>query len=198
VFGSSSNILENGGWIMWPIMGVSLVIWIKGLFMVHKIFCISRARKILSASFKQVYYDRISVETGQMHFDQLACKLLSSQRLSPAVFKCYFKELLISVIPPLERELQTIAVWVSVAPLLGLLGTVSGMVKTFEVITMFGAGNSTLIAEGISVALLTTEAGLIVAVSGLFLYNVIKKRKNNFQNQMCFDGEKMLSLLDRT
>lgn len=71
--------------------------------------------------------------------------------------------------PLLSRHLSGIAVLASVAPLLGLLGTVIGMVDTFQVIAVFGTGNVKGLASGISVALITTQSGLLVAIPGLLL-----------------------------
>jgi biopolymer transport protein ExbB len=65
-----------------------------------------------------------------------------------------------------------------VAPLLGLLGTVSGMVKTFVVIAEFGTGNARALASGISEALITTQTGLVVAVPGLFMASFLLRRSN--------------------
>lgn len=61
-------------------------------------------------------------------------------------------------------------------PLLGLLGTVSGMIQSFDVITVFGNGNARGLAGGISQALLTTMAGLVTALSGLYFNNDLKQR----------------------
>ncbi len=63
----------------------------------------------------------------------------------------------------LDRHLPMISILAAVAPLLGLLGTVSGMVHTFEVITEFGNSNPVLLADGISEALMTTQSGLLIA-----------------------------------
>ena len=71
--------------------------------------------------------------------------------------------------PVLNRHLAAIAVLASVAPLLGLLGTVIGMVDTFDVLSVFGTGNVKGLASGISVALITTQSGLLVAIPGLLL-----------------------------
>jgi biopolymer transport protein ExbB len=96
----------------------------------------------------------------------------------------------------MNSGLSTIAVWISVAPLLGLLGTVAGMIKTFKVITVFGAGNPALTAEGISVALITTEAGLTVAFPGLLLHTFITNRKNSLQQKIIRDGEILSRRID--
>jgi biopolymer transport protein ExbB len=66
------------------------------------------------------------------------------------------------------------------------------MIQTFEVITVFGVGNPALTAEGISVALLTTEAGLIAAFPGLLLLNFVKNRKTRLQKQLFLDGESIV------
>ncbi|MHC4777797.1 MAG: MotA/TolQ/ExbB proton channel family protein [Planctomycetota bacterium] len=81
---------------------------------------------------------------------------------------------------PAKRRLPAIAVLASVAPLLGLLGTVTGMIETFDAITLFGTGNPRSLAEGISEALITTQAGLIVALPTLLAYNVLSRRTERF------------------
>jgi len=76
----------------------------------------------------------------------------------------------------LERHVGTILVLAAVAPLLGLLGTVMGMIATFEAIARFGAANARAFAAGISEALITTQFGLVVAVPGLFMGHLIRRR----------------------
>lgn len=73
-------------------------------------------------------------------------------------------------IPPLERNLSLLKLLAGVAPLLGLLGTVTGMILTFQAITLFGTGDPKLMAGGISQALITTVLGLIVAIPLLLLH----------------------------
>jgi len=79
-------------------------------------------------------------------------------------------------LPPLERGLTTIRVISVVAPLLGLLGTVTGMIKTFQVITLFGTGDPKMMAAGIAEALVTTMLGLIVAIPLTFLHSLVSDR----------------------
>jgi biopolymer transport protein ExbB len=74
------------------------------------------------------------------------------------------KECALRIQPSIERNLAVIAVLGSIAPLLGLLGTVSGMITTFTVIAQLGTGNARPLAGGISEALVATEAGLLVAI----------------------------------
>ncbi|MEY2973128.1 MAG: MotA/TolQ/ExbB proton channel family protein [Gammaproteobacteria bacterium] len=80
------------------------------------------------------------------------------------------------LIPPLESGLGTIKLLAAVAPLLGLLGTVIGMIETFQAITLFGTGDPKLMAGGISQALVTTMLGLIMAVPLLFIHNFLDNR----------------------
>lgn len=76
----------------------------------------------------------------------------------------------------LKTSLSVIEALVQILPLLGLLGTVSGMIKVFTVLTVFGTGNVRAMAAGISEALLTTLAGLVTALSGLYLIGYLKGR----------------------
>ncbi len=78
----------------------------------------------------------------------------------------------------LGSHLNTLAVIAGVAPLLGLLGTVTGMIRLFEVITRFGTGDPKLLAGGISEALITTEVGLMVAIPVLLIHNFLRNYKN--------------------
>lgn len=86
-------------------------------------------------------------------------------------------EAILSRIGPLyEKSITTIKLLAAVAPLLGLLGTVIGMIGTFQAITLFGTGDPKLMADGISQALVTTMLGLIAAVPLLFVHNQLDTR----------------------
>ncbi len=81
-------------------------------------------------------------------------------------------------VPKLERGLPTIKIMAAVAPLLGLLGTVTGMIKTFQAITLFGTGDPKLMAGGISEALVTTVMGLVTAIPLVLLHSILTGRSN--------------------
>jgi biopolymer transport protein ExbB len=89
---------------------------------------------------------------------------------------------------PMRRELRQhllfIAVLAAVAPLLGLLGTVLGMIETFQVIAIFGTGNARAMAGGISVALVTTQAGLMVAIPGLIISGLLLRRARRMEMRL--------------
>jgi biopolymer transport protein ExbB len=76
----------------------------------------------------------------------------------------------------MNRWLPIIALTAGVSPLLGLLGTVTGMIKTFQLISLFGAGDAKLLSSGISEALITTEFGLVVAIPALVLHAYLQRR----------------------
>ena len=82
-------------------------------------------------------------------------------------------EAILKSTPPLEKGIGTIKLLAAVAPLLGLLGTVTGMIATFQSITLFGTGDPKLMAGGISQALITTVLGLVCAIPLLLLHNVV-------------------------
>lgn len=85
-------------------------------------------------------------------------------------------ERMLSCIPRLERHLGTLAVMGAVAPLLGLLGTVTGMIHTFQLITLFGTGDAQVLSGGIAEALVTTEIGLILAIPILIIHALLARR----------------------
>lgn len=85
-------------------------------------------------------------------------------------------EAILQETPPLERGQPLLKLLSAVAPLLGLLGTVTGMIVTFQAITQSGGGDSRLMADGISQALVTTVLGLVVAIPLLFLHSLLASR----------------------
>lgn len=79
-------------------------------------------------------------------------------------------------VPRLERYLAVLGTLAGVAPLLGLLGTVTGMIKVFTVISQVGVGRANALAAGIAEALITTVAGLVIAIPTLVMYNIFRER----------------------
>ena len=94
------------------------------------------------------------------------------------------KEELLKELPQLNRHLDTIAVIAAAAPLLGLLGTVSGMIRMFKTITSYGTGDPSLLAGGISEALVTTEVGLVIAIPMLLLHTFLRNRRNIIRSEL--------------
>ncbi len=85
---------------------------------------------------------------------------------------------------PLDRFGAIIMVTATASPLLGLLGTVTGMITTFDVITEFGTGDPKMLSGGISIALVTTELGLVVAIPALMLGTLLNAWARNIRRDM--------------
>ena len=85
-------------------------------------------------------------------------------------------EAILKELPSLERFLSTLKLIAAVAPLLGLLGTVTGMIETFQSIVLFGTGDPKMMASGIATALVTTMEGLWVAIPTVLLHSFVSSR----------------------
>jgi len=97
-------------------------------------------------------------------------------------------EAVLREVPKINRGLSFLKIIAAVAPLLGLLGTVTGMIVTFQAITLFGAGDPKLMAGGISQALVTTVLGLTVAIPTLLLHNLLQSRAEQINNILQQEG----------
>jgi biopolymer transport protein ExbB len=102
--------------------------------------------------------------------------LMQKDKLDQDQLESKIEAILSSTGPIYERSISSIKLLAAVAPLLGLLGTVIGMIGTFQAITLFGTGDPKLMAGGISQALVTTMLGLIAAVPLLFMHNQLDTR----------------------
>ncbi len=116
-------------------------------------------------------------------------KISEEEQTNPKTFENRFREILLYIIPKLDFSMEILGTLVSISPLLGLLGTVIGMVATFGVITVYGIGNPNLLSEGISVSLVTTQTGLLVAFPGLLIHNGLNAKKNTIVSALVKLGE---------
>lgn len=172
------NIWTRGGWAMIALAVISYFIFFVG-FGVW-----SRLRKIGLGSVPEVTWRRWIHEpsdregqVGRM-FDRVD-EVLSDERAS---VRDGFDEIRTSKMGPFERDLKLMNIAVGAAPLVGLLGTVTGMLATFNALGAGSGGDKTMdsIAEGISEALYTTETGLVVALPGLFFHYFLSRRFDRF------------------
>lgn len=95
--------------------------------------------------------------------------------------------------PAINRFRVAISVFAAVAPLLGLLGTVTGMISTFDIITLHGTGDPKLLSGGISEALVTTELGLVVAIPTLLLGNLLSSWADSINSRVEISALKMVN-----
>lgn len=113
-------------------------------------------------------------------------------------FDSFFYEKEMEVFLAFQKYLKTISRCAGVAPLLGLLGTVSGMTTTFQTITLHGFGNPAMLADGISESLLTTQAGLIVAfpivLAHNFLRNLSDKKQHSILSFLVSEKNKLIGI----
>ncbi len=95
-----------------------------------------------------------------------------------------FDEIQASEIAPFQRDLMVLRIAVAAAPLLGLLGTVTGMLATFDALAKGSGGDQTMdqVAKGISEALITTMTGLVIAIPGMFLQHMLARKCDRYKN----------------
>ena len=98
----------------------------------------------------------------------------------------------------LERWLSAIALTASVSPLLGLLGTVSGMIATFQAMSLFGAGDASAVSGGVGEALINTELGLVVAIPALLAHALLSRKAKSYLAQLESDAVNLSRLSLRT
>ena len=159
--------INAGGFVGYVI----IIILILGLIMGALRF------KFLNEESKSINKE---LETNKFADDSILGKLNSIYSKysgdNPEDLESQLEDILAKATPPLEKNLSVIKLLAAVAPLLGLLGTVIGMIETFQAITLFGTGDPKLMAGGISQALVTTMLGLIAAVPLLFVHNILDSR----------------------
>ena len=181
--------VSRGGLVMWPILFVSVVVWYVAFDRLLRILWVRWARRrFLKRVERFAELGDVKERTGERAFNSFLAQLpaFKAGEKDPAY---HYRELLATLVPDLERGFATITTWISVAPLLGLLGTVVGMVDTFEVINKFGIGNPHLMAQGISKALLTTQAGLTVAFPALLFRMLLVNQNRRLVHSLVTDQE---------
>jgi biopolymer transport protein ExbB len=186
------KLFEDGGWVIWPIMGVSILGLSIGLRKTVQLSGINRARK----KFYKALYGAGTTgvkSTGFLPYDTLLGRMQKSSADNKQYIPRHIQEFVIQVMPSLDGGLSTMSTCVSVAPLLGLLGTITGMNKMFDIIYEFGLGSPTLMAEGISIALEAALTGLTVAVVVMFFHNFLLNRKEVLVSRIYKDAEELTS-----
>jgi biopolymer transport protein ExbB len=131
---------------------------------------------------------------------QILAAGITSHRRGRDVMKESIEEVANQVVHELERYLNTLGTVAAITPLLGLLGTVIGMIKVFTAIQLEGTGNAAVLAGGISEALITTAAGLTVAIPSLFFHRYFQRKVDELVIYMEQEALKLVEVLnaDRT
>lgn len=108
----------------------------------------------------------------------------SKKDLEVQDYENIIKEITIEEIAPFESKLNCLASVIGIAPMLGLLGTVTGMIKAFTNISKFGSGDAAVVADGIAQALLTTAFGLIITIPTIVVHNYLNRRLEKTENEI--------------
>lgn len=184
------GLFRKGGVTMYP-LGVVLF-WALGIVMLKLAYLLLyRIRTVRSAGHcsrlaAQGKWDEMNRFLQKRHdrIASIAKICLRSRSVSRETVEESVREEMLREIPHLERGMGTLAVLASSAPLLGLFGTVTGMIRMFETITLYGTGDPKLLAGGISEALVTTEVGLAIAIPLMLIHSFLRNRKNSILNDM--------------
>ena len=192
----AEGYLLGGGMVIAPIVLISFVMW---TLIINRVLF-----------FRRLYRKNMSrVEAGRciMHGefpDQkqyrgitslLVRRFLTKKTGNLTVDKHILDETVMHYVSSLDSYLAVIQVLASIAPLLGLLGTVTGMITTFNIIAGFGTGNARAMAGGISEALITTQSGLLVAIPGLYMSGFLKRRAEILKQRLSSVGLYLLNYI---
>ena len=184
------ELMQAGGWLMWPIAACSVI---ATALAIERAWTLRRGR-IMPANLVpriwrlhqqgQLNADKIEeIREGSPLGRMLAAGLINRNH-SREVMKEALGDAGRHVVADLERYLNALGTIASVSPLLGLLGTVVGMIKMFSVVMNAGIGNPALLAGGISTALLSTAGGLFVAIPTLLCHRYFESKVDRLAIEM--------------
>lgn len=187
------HYLEVGGPILWLLSIISVLTL---SIILERIVFFTKNEKDLGKNFKieinklireDKINDAISLcKTKKSCIASSIEKFLTSSKRGLEVqdYENIIKEITIEEIAPFESKLNCLASVIGIAPMLGLLGTVTGMIKAFTNISKFGSGDATVVADGIAEALLTTALGLIIAIPAIVAYNYLNRRLEKIESEI--------------
>ena len=195
------ELIKAGGLLMWPIILCSIIamaiigerFWsLRELKIVPKnlVAKVWQWQKVGHLDKKRIQDLRDSTPLGMV----LAAGLVNRNH-SREIMKESIEETGRYVAHDLERFLNTLGTIASISPLLGLLGTVIGMIKVFTVITSLGVGDPSILSEGISEALITTAAGLSVAIPSLMFHRFFRGKIDGLIITMEQEALKMVEVM---
>ncbi len=195
------ELVKAGGWLMLPIIACSvaaLAIIIERLWML-------RSRRVVPDGLvdqvwnlhrkKQLKDLQINTLADGSPLGRILAAGIINRHYSREVMKEAIEETGRQVVHELERYLNSLGTIASISPLLGLLGTVIGMIKVFTAITTAGVGNPTVLAGGISEALITTAAGLSVAIPSLMFHRYLSGRVEMLVMRMEEEAMKIVEVM---
>lgn len=174
------ELFKAGGWLMIPLFICSVI----SIAIIAERFWSLQQKRIAPPElvtqiwqwlkYKQVDASRIKALQANSPLGQILASGLTNRNSSREITKESIEDIGRHVTVALERNLNTLGTVAAISPLIGLLGTVIGMIKVFAVITAEGVGNPETLAGGISEALITTATGLVVAIPSLIFYRYFR------------------------
>ena len=195
------ELIRAGGFLMWPILACSVV----SMAIIAERFWSLRESKVAPINLvanvwqwhksEQLDAKRIQALRTNSPLGMILAAGLLNRKHSREIMKESIEEVGRLVAHSLERFLNTLGTISSITPLLGLLGTVIGMIKVFTVITSQGVGDPSVLSEGISEALLTTAAGLSVAIPSLMFYRYFRGKVDDLVMTMEQEALKMVEVM---
>ena len=196
------ELVQAGGWLMIPILLCSVV---AAGISVERLWTLRAAqvapRDLLTQVWSWIRNNEMDssrlreVKSGSP-LGQILVAGITSHRRGRDVMKESIEEVANHVVHELERYLNTLGTVAAITPLLGLLGTVIGMIKVFTAIQLEGTGNAAVLAGGISEALITTAAGLTVAIPSLFFHRYFQRKVDELVISMEQEALKLVEVLN--
>ncbi len=174
-FQETARIWGDGGWVMIPLALLAIFMY---AFAADLFFTFNRSE-----------YQRMNPETcnrwirnTESAFGPVGEIIRYSQDdvSSLQEIRNRFEEVRLAVLPKIDRRLFFLVVLTTAAPLLGLLGTVLGMISTFDAMAEGGGRVIDMVASGVSTALITTKTGLLIAIPGYFMASTVRRRRNEY------------------
>lgn len=197
------EIIEAGGWVMAPIILCSLLAL---AISAERLWYLRRPRIAPPTLAREVWkrqrdggLTRADLDALQRNsaLGQILAAGLANIHLDREAVKESIEDAGRHVVHELERYLNTLGTIASISPLLGLLGTVLGMIRVFFTITHTGVGDPGALAGGIAEALITTAAGLLVAIPTLFLYRYLRGKVEDLVVVMEAEAIKLMEAIYR-
>lgn len=176
------ELIKAGGWVMVPIIASSIIAM---AIILERFWSLAERRVVPNDLVRQIWNlhrqgqltpERIQAIRNGSPLGRILAAGLVNRAHPREVMKEAIGEVGRQVVLEMERYLNTLGTIASISPLLGLLGTVFGMIKSFSVITTMGVGNPSVLAGGIAEALITTAAGLSVAIPALIFHRFFTAR----------------------
>lgn len=195
------EIVQSGGWLMVPILLCNII---AAAISVERLWTLQRGRiaptDLLAEVWDAIKGDRLDAQRlkdirASSPLGQVLAAGIGNAKRGREIMKEAMEESAAQVSHDMERYLTSLGVIASISPLLGLLGTVVGMIKVFTALMLEGAGNANVLAGGISQALITTAAGLSVAIPALMFHRFFLRRVDELMVTMEQEAGKLVEIM---